>query len=151
MSINIYNGLIGKYAIEEENGVITHLYFEKEIPQNCKCQETPLLKEAHQQVEEYFAGKRTQFSLPLGPQGTPFMKTVWKFLQEIPYGQTATYGQIAQKSGNPKAARAVGLANNKNPLPIFIPCHRVVGANGKLTGFRGGLDMKELLLNLEKK
>ena len=105
--------------------------------------------EAIRQLREYFAGKRTDFDLPLAPDGTPFQRGVWRRLQEIPYGETISYGELAKRVGNPKASRAVGAANGQNPIPIVIPCHRVIGANGKLTGFGGGLPTKEKLLALE--
>ena len=111
--------------------------------------ETDLLKRAGLQLMEYFQGIRTEFTLPLAPQGTEFQKKVWKALCTIPYGQTRSYGQIAAQIGNPKACRAVGGANNKNPVWIFIPCHRVIGANGSLVGFGGGLYAKEYMLKLE--
>ncbi len=104
---------------------------------------------AIKQLKEYFAGKRTDFDLPLAPEGTEFQRTVWQRLQEIPYGETISYGELAKRVGNPKASRAVGAANGQNPIPIVIPCHRVIGANGKLTGFGGGLPTKEALLALE--
>jgi len=104
---------------------------------------------AIRQLKEYFAGKRTDFDLPLAPNGTEFQRTVWQRLQEIPYGETISYGELAKRVGNPKASRAVGAANGQNPIPIVIPCHRVIGANGKLTGFGGGLPIKEKLLALE--
>lgn len=107
--------------------------------------------EAVRQLKEYFAGKRTEFELPLAPEGTAFQRDVWRQLQEIPYGKTISYGELARRVGNPKASRAVGAANGCNPIPIVIPCHRVIGANGKLTGFGGGLPTKEALLTLEKK
>ena len=110
---------------------------------------SPLLSEAVQQLLAYCAGTLSSFDLPLHPQGTPFMLRVWEALQEIPYGETTSYGEIAHRIGIPRASRAVGLANNKNPLPIFIPCHRVIGRNGKLTGYGGGLELKQLLLELE--
>ncbi len=113
------------------------------------CQDTPLLLEARRQLEEYFAGLRAAFSLPLAPEGTDFQKAVWRELENIPYGETRTYGQIARALGNPKASRAVGMANHKNPVAIMIPCHRVIGADGSLTGYAGGLDIKETLLRLE--
>ena len=113
------------------------------------CRDTPLLLEARRQLEEYFAGLRAAFSLPLAPEGTDFQKTVWRELENIPYGETRTYGQIARALGNPKASRAVGMANHKNPVAIMIPCHRVIGADGSLTGYAGGLDIKETLLRLE--
>jgi methylated-DNA-[protein]-cysteine S-methyltransferase len=106
--------------------------------------------DAVRQLREYFSGKRTDFDLPLEPQGTPFQRGVWKRLEEIPYGETISYGELAKRVGNPKASRAVGAANGQNPIPIVIPCHRVIGANGKLTGFGGGLPTKEKLLELEK-
>jgi methylated-DNA-[protein]-cysteine S-methyltransferase len=105
--------------------------------------------EAVRQLREYFAGKREEFDLPLAPVGTEFQRGVWRRLQEIPYGETISYGELAKRVGNPKASRAVGAANGQNPIPIVIPCHRVIGANGKLTGFGGGLPIKEALLALE--
>jgi methylated-DNA-[protein]-cysteine S-methyltransferase len=101
------------------------------------------------QLTEYFAGRRQQFDLPLAPQGTPFQQRVWRGLLEVPYGATISYAQLAARIRQPTAARAVGLANGSNPLPIVIPCHRVIGANGKLTGYGGGLQIKERLLALE--
>ena len=112
-------------------------------------QETALLLEAKRQLEEYFAGLRAAFSLPLAPEGTEFQKIVWRELENIPYGETRTYGQIAEKIGNPKACRAVGGANHHNPVAVMIPCHRVIGKDGSLTGYAGGVDIKETLLRLE--
>jgi methylated-DNA-[protein]-cysteine S-methyltransferase len=109
----------------------------------------PTLVETARQLGEYFAGRRQIFDLPLDPQGTDFQKKVWLALREIPYGQTASYGQIARKIGMPTASRAVGAANGRNPIPIIVPCHRVIGADGTLTGFGGGLANKSLLLSLE--
>ena len=106
---------------------------------------------AVRQLKEYFAGKRADFDLPLAPEGTEFQRTVWKQLREIPYGETISYGELAKRVGNPKASRAVGAANGSNPIPIVIPCHRVIGSNGKLTGFGGGLPTKEKLLALESR
>lgn len=108
-----------------------------------------VIEKARAELEEYFAGKRQSFSVALKPQGTAFQKRVWAALREIPYGKTASYGEIADKIGNKKACRAVGMANNRNPIAIIIPCHRVVGAGGSLTGYAGGLDKKEFLLKLE--
>ena len=105
--------------------------------------------EAIRQLREYFAGARTDFDLPLAPEGTEFQRNVWRRLQEIPYGETISYGELARRIGNPQASRAVGSANGSNPIPIVIPCHRVIGSNGKLTGFGGGLPVKEALLGLE--
>jgi methylated-DNA-[protein]-cysteine S-methyltransferase len=109
------------------------------------------LGQAIRQLEAYFAGKLDNFNLLLSPQGTPFQQKVWSELQKIPYGETISYGELARRIGNPKASRAVGLANGANPLSIVIPCHRVIGANGKLTGYGGGLPIKEKLLALEKR
>ena len=111
---------------------------------------TALEREARRQLDEYFAGRRKTFDLPLRPQGTDFQRRVWNELLQIPYGQTATYGQIAKRIGNPNAARAIGQACNANPIPIFIPCHRVVGSNSRLIGFALGLDVKSALLELER-
>ncbi|SCY94761.1 methylated-DNA--[protein]-cysteine S-methyltransferase [Alkaliphilus peptidifermentans] len=101
------------------------------------------------QITEYFQGNRTEFTCPIHFIGTDFQVKVWKALMEIPYGETASYKEIAEKIGNPKAMRAVGMANNKNKLPIVVPCHRIIGANGKLVGYGGGLHIKEMLLKLE--
>lgn len=109
----------------------------------------PILEQAAQQLREYFAGERREFDLTLEPKGTDFQISVWKALLAVPYGETRSYGEIAAAIGNPKASRAVGMANNKNPIAIIIPCHRIVGANGSLTGYAGGLDTKRTLLALE--
>ena len=108
-----------------------------------------VLQAAEAQLHEYFAGTRTCFDLPLAPQGTDFQLQVWHELARIPYGETISYALLAQRVGNPSASRAVGAANGRNPLPIVLPCHRVIGADGALTGFGGGLPMKEFLLKLE--
>jgi len=146
-----YESEIGRIGIMEKDGSITAVYINgDDLPGDEEICETPVLKEAVRQLKGYFAGELREFSLPLEPKGTDFMKKVWNALYEIPYGKTATYGEVAKKIGSPKACRAVGLANNKNPIPIFIPCHRVIGANGSLTGYRGGLAIKQKLLELEK-
>jgi len=108
-----------------------------------------LLQEAAEQLREYFSGRRTVFTVPLQPEGTEFQRMVWRHLRNIPYGQTISYGELAKWLGNPKASRAVGAANGCNPIPIMIPCHRVIGSDGKLTGFGGGLPTKKALLTLE--
>jgi len=110
----------------------------------------PLLRRAAHQLDEYFAGTLQTFDLPLRPQGTEFQQAVWKALQDIPYGETASYGELARKIGQPTASRAVGLANGRNPISIVIPCHRVVGANGSLVGYGGGVERKRTLLDLEQ-
>lgn len=103
------------------------------------------------QLQDYFAGERLDFDLKLHPEGTPFQLKVWKALCEIPYGRTISYGELARRIGNPAASRAVGLANGANPLPIVIPCHRVIGSSGKLTGYGGGMSNKRMLLDLERR
>jgi methylated-DNA-[protein]-cysteine S-methyltransferase len=109
------------------------------------------LRETIRQLRAYFAGDLEEFDLPLAPQGTEFQLKVWKCLCEIPYGETISYGELARRLRNPNASRAVGLANGSNPIPIVIPCHRVIGSNGKLTGYGGGLPIKEKLLALEQR
>jgi methylated-DNA-[protein]-cysteine S-methyltransferase len=108
-----------------------------------------VLVETERQLTEYFAGKRDVFTIPLDMRGTPFQQDVWRALQAIPFGKTLTYGEIAKQLGRPNASRAVGAANGRNPISIVVPCHRVIGSSGKLTGFAGGLDVKAQLLNLE--
>lgn len=110
----------------------------------------PILKQAKLQLEEYFKGQRTKFDLKLDMHGTEFQKKVWQALQSIPFGETRSYLQIATQIGNPKAVRAVGAANGRNPVSIIVPCHRVIGANGKLVGYAGGMDNKTKLLDLEQ-
>jgi len=150
-NIFFYQTDIGKIGIAENGTAIINLCFENEkAPEDAVVLETELLKEAGSQLLSYFAGKRKEFSLPLAPTGTEFQQNVWKGLRAIPYGETRSYKEIAQAVGSLEAFRAVGMANNRNPIPIFIPCHRVIGANGKLVGYGGGLDIKERLLNLEK-
>lgn len=142
---------IGRIGIAEEHGIITNLYFESDcVPQNVEMCETDVIKEAFQELHAYLAGDLKSFSIPLGPCGTDFMNRVWTILRGIPYGQTASYKEIAFAAGSPRAYRAVGLANNRNPIPIFIPCHRIIGADGRLVGYRGGLQVKKILLDLEK-
>lgn len=146
-----YETIIGYLTLYEEFGLINKLSFGKipPSPNECYC-ETLTLKNAYCQLNEYFDKKRTSFDIKLNINGTLFQKSVWYELLKIPYGQTRSYYEIAQNIKNPYSYRAVGLANNKNPLPIFIPCHRVIGKNGSLTGYRGGLLLKQFLLNLEK-
>lgn len=110
---------------------------------------TPIIDEAARQLNEYFAGSRHSFDLPLEPAGTDFQQSVWKVLRAIPFGETISYGEQARRLGDAKKARAVGSANGRNPLPIVVPCHRVVGADGSLTGFAGGIDTKKWLLSHE--
>ena len=111
--------------------------------------DTPVIRQAERQLAEYFRGERQRFDVPLAPVGTPFQREVWTTLAGIPYGQTISYAQLAQRVAKPTAMRAVGAANGRNPLPIVLPCHRVIGADGSLTGFGGGLPTKQFLLQLE--
>lgn len=151
-NVFFYETKLGTLGIAETEGKLTYLYFGGEFPaQNYEEQETPLLKEAWKQLREYFEGARQSFDLPLAPVGTEYQQRVWKALQEIPYGETRSYKDIAIASGNGKASRAVGMANNRNPISIIIPCHRVIGSDGSLVGYGGGLDKKIYLLNLEKR
>ncbi len=149
-SLYIYETPIGKITIGCNERAVTSLSFGEHIPVGAALKETPLHKKAYEELVEYLEGKRNFFDLPLEPKGTEFQKRVWKELLEIPYGEVRSYKYIAEKAGNVKACRAVGLANNRNPIVIFIPCHRVIGASGKLVGYGGGLDLKEKLLLLEK-
>lgn len=146
-----YEFPIGKLLIEGDGEGITciDVRCQKEHP-SAICQETSLIKTAKQQLDEYFAGIRKEFDLPLSVEGTEFQKKVWKALQDIPYGETCSYQDIAIAVGNKNACRAVGMANNRNKIIIVIPCHRVIGKNGTLVGYGGGLDIKEKLLALEK-
>jgi methylated-DNA-[protein]-cysteine S-methyltransferase len=151
MNIFFYQTSIGKIGIAEKEGFITNFYFETDKkPDKAKIFEADVIKEAYKQLESYLEGKLKAFALPLKPEGTEFMQKSWDALCKIPYGTTVSYKDLAIAVGNVKAVRAVGLANNRNPIPIFIPCHRVIGSNGKLVGYRGGLDLKEKLINLEK-
>jgi methylated-DNA-[protein]-cysteine S-methyltransferase len=150
-NVFFYQTDIGEIGIAESENVITNLYFDRgSIHESISELETELLKEAGSQLKDYLAGKLRNFDLPLAPVGTKFMKSVWTVLQDIPYGETRSYGQIAQIIGKPSAYRAVGLSNSRNPISIFIPCHRVIGAKGELTGYLGGLEIKKHLLELEK-
>ncbi len=142
-----YDTPVGKLYIEAEEDFLTKLSF---FELSGKRLETPVIKETYKQLSEYFAKKRKTFDIPLKLEGTEFQKSVWHALMKIPYGKTATYLEIAETIGNPKASRAVGMANNKNKIPIVIPCHRVIGSNGSLTGYAGGLEIKKKLLELEK-
>lgn len=145
----VYPTPMGRITLASDGASITRLVFGATELEGAQTP-TALTNEAANQVQEYLAGKRETFDLPLDPAGTSFQKQVWEALRSIPYGQTRTYQQVAQMIGNPNAMRAVGGANNKNPLPILIPCHRVVGANGDLVGYAAGLKIKRFLLDLEQ-
>lgn len=147
--IAYYTSPIGVLEITETDEQIVSVLFTDSIPEQ-ESEQTPLIIKCVQQLDEYFAHERQQFDLPLSPQGTSFQKMVWEKLLEIPYGQTSSYLEIAKRIGNPKSIRAVGGANGKNPIVIIIPCHRVIGASGKLIGYGGGLWRKEWLLKHEQ-
>lgn len=148
MNTAYLNTKVGCLKITEQDGFITNIDFVRESKESA---ESPVLSKAVQQLEAYFNGTAKNFDLPLCPKGTEFQKKVWQALQQIPYGETRCYQDIAAAIGNENASRAVGMANNKNPIPIIIPCHRVIGKNGKLVGYAGGIDIKEELLELERK
>lgn len=151
MALFFYETGLGIIGIEEVEGSISRVFFNKEsVPQDIYIYESDLLKEAALQLKRYISGEIKSFSLPLRPIGTPFMKEVWNLLCEIPYGETLTYKDMAEKLGKPNASRAIGLACARNPIPIFIPCHRVLGISGKLTGYIGGIEVKKNLLAIEK-
>ena len=153
-SVFFYDYPVGGIGIAEDNGVITRVAFagnDKNIFNGFAEAETTLIKKAAAQLSEYFTGKRKKFVLPLAPVGTEFQRSVWRALQTVPYGETRSYGDIAALIGNPKASRAVGMANNRNPIVVIIPCHRIIGYDGSLTGYGGGLNVKQYLLDLEKR
>ena len=141
-----YDSPIGPMTLVQEGEVLARLDFD--VPSQPE-EATPLLLEACRQLREYFAGERKAFALPLALAGTEFQKKVWAALRDIPWGETRSYGDIARAIGKPTACRAVGMANGRNPLPVFIPCHRVIGTNGSITGYSGGLEKKRFLLRLE--
>lgn len=148
MNYFTYQTAIGLLTICEENGEITAIG--TRCPSEAGLEEeTETIREAHTQLTQYLDGRRKSFELPLAPKGTDFQKLVWQELCKIPYGQTRTYKQIAEAIGNPRGVRAVGMANNRNPIIIAIPCHRVIGSDGKMVGYAAGVDKKEFLLRLE--
>jgi methylated-DNA-[protein]-cysteine S-methyltransferase len=156
LSYKFFHSPIGRLKLVASEIGLVAILWEKDSPRRVRLEE--LVENAHQSIllqtggelEEYFAGKRKEFSVPLDMRGTIFQKRVWEALLGIPFGETRTYGQLAVQLGNPKATRAVGAANGRNPVAIIAPCHRVIGFSGKLTGFAGGLDAKAHLLKLEK-
>jgi len=154
MYYEIIESPIGPILLAGDEKGLKHLNFLKgkkriEIPSDW-IEDKEFFREAARQLEAYFCGKLESFDLKTAPEGTDFQKSVWKALYEIPYGETRTYKEIAVSIGKQKAYRAVGLANNRNPIAIIIPCHRVIGSDGKLTGYASGLDIKEFLLKLEE-
>ena len=143
-----YETGLGSVTIIEEDGALLAISMQRSLEGVEKA--TSLTKEAYTQLSEYLKGKRKTFDLPFKMRGTQFQLQVWNAILDIPYGETRSYKQIAEAIGNPKAVRAVGMANNRNPLLIIVPCHRVIGKNGSLVGYGEGLEMKEFLLRLEK-
>lgn len=145
---------LGRMTLTANPQAVTEVRFGEEVPLGsvlCSGEEAPeLLRQTARELGEYFAGRRRRFTLPLAPQGSEFQKKVWRALQTIPYGETRTYKDIALQIGHDLSYRAVGMANNRNPIAILIPCHRVIGYDGKLTGYAAGLDVKEWLLDFEK-
>jgi len=143
---------IGELFIAGHDGKISDVLFHrplKDFPGPMWEKSDKPFREIKKQLGEYFRGKRKKFDLKLAPEGTPFQLAAWRQLRSIPYGGTISYGEQAKRLGNPRASRAVGAANGKNPISIIVPCHRVIGANGRLTGFGGGLNKKKKLLDLE--
>lgn len=146
-----YEMEIGRIGIAEENGCITNVFFGRTVqPDTFEVMETALLEQAAEEMREYLRGTRQAFSLPLAPEGTAFERSVWDALLTIPYGETRSYGQVAAQIGRPTASRAVGRANGRNPVSIFIPCHRVIGADGSTVGYAGGVELKRHLLAMEQ-
>lgn len=144
-----YNSPLGElYLIEEENFLVEINFYN--APKDTIEKETSFLIKCRNELAEYFNKERKEFTIPIKLKGTDFQKKVWNSLLKIPFGETRSYKDIAIDIGNPKASRAVGMANNRNPLPIIVPCHRVIGSNKKLIGYGGGLDKKIFLLELEK-
>lgn len=147
---------IGKLKLVASDKGLVAILWENDNPRRVRLSELvennqhPVLVETERQLAQYFAGKRTAFSIALDMRGTRFQKDVWEALLAIPFGETRSYGQLANQLGKPRATRAVGAANGRNPLSIIVPCHRVIGSSGKLTGFAGGLDAKAHLLSIEK-
>lgn len=141
---------VGPVTVTATEWAVTAVRFGAAGPAVGQAGDLPqVLRQAVEELREYFAGERREFTLPLAPAGTPFQQQVWAALREIPYGATCSYGRIAGRIGRPKACRAVGMANNRNPIAIVVPCHRVVGASGALVGYAAGLEVKEKLLALE--
>ena len=151
MYFKTYDTVIGKIIIEESEEKISRIEIVNGTEKfDGKEEETELINKTYKELDEYFRGKRKTFDIPLKIEGTEFQKKVWNALLEIPYGETRSYLEIAKRIDNPKASRAVGMANHNNKIIIIIPCHRVIGSNKKLVGYAGGLDVKERLLKLEQ-
>lgn len=146
---------VGPLRLYATEGALTGIYMENHkgapVLVASEREDHPVLEAARRQLEEYFAGERSSFDVPLDPVGTPFQKSVWAVLREIPLGVTCSYGELARRLGRASAARAVGAANGRNPISIIVPCHRVVGTDGKLTGYAGGVPTKQWLLEHERR
>ncbi len=155
MFYDFFDTVIGRLMIAGDESGLRHIDFEhSRYPTSIVSdwiRNTNKLLEVREQLRAYFDGKLHEFTLRLNPYGTPFQLGVWEQLRKIPYGETVSYGELAQRLGNSKASRAVGAANGRNPLPIVVPCHRVIGSNGSMTGFGGGIDVKRRLLALESR
>ena len=156
LAYKIMESPVGKLKLVASDTALLAILWENDSPRRVRLTEVvandrhPVLVETERQLREYFSGKRKTFSINLDLRGTRFQKSVWEALLAIPFGETRSYGQLAKQLGNPRATRAVGAANGRNPVSIIVPCHRVIGSSGKLTGFAGGLDVKARLLSLEK-
>ena len=146
-----YDTIIGRIGITEEAGAISRVFYGADTTPDPHIIGTPLIQKTYKQISEYLSGKRASFDLPLAIHGTEFQKKVWDQLTKIPFGKTCNYKDIATNMEKPGASRAIGMANNKNPLMIIIPCHRVVGTNGDLVGYAGGIAAKQYLLDIEKR
>ena len=152
LAYTLLDSPLGALTLAATDRGLRQLGFGNQLPAAARlAPKHPVLVQAAAQLEDYFAGTRTMFGLPLDPKGTSFQQQVWALLEAIPYGETTTYGALARQLGDPGKARAVGLANARNPLAIVVPCHRVVGTSGALTGFAGGLGAKAFLLRLERR
>ena len=156
LSCKVMESPVGKLQLIASDKALVAILWENDKPQRVRLNDLvandqhPVLVETERQLKEYFAGKRKKFSVALDMRGTRFQKDVWEALLTVPFGETRSYAQLAKQLGNPRATRAVGAANGRNPVSIIVPCHRVIGSSGKLTGFAGGLEVKAHLLNLEK-
>jgi methylated-DNA-[protein]-cysteine S-methyltransferase len=156
LSCKVMESPVGKLQLIASDKALVAILWENDKPQRARLDDLvandqhPVLAETERQLKEYFAGKRKTFWVALDMRGTRFQKDVWEALLAIPFGETRSYAQLAKQLGNPRATRAVGAANGRNPVSIIVPCHRVIGSSGKLTGFAGGLEVKAHLLNLEK-
>lgn len=156
LSYKMIHSPVGKLKLVASDQGLVAILWQNDKPSRVRLNELvenakhPILLDTERQLGEYFAGKRKNFSVPLDMRGTPFQKNVWHALLAIPFGETRSYGQLAKQLGNPQAMRAVGAANGRNPISIIVPCHRVIGSSGKLTGFAGGIETKAHLLSLEE-